>query len=579
MKIIPNGTPKHEIIEYMTQKMQETAAGFHGLGIHPKLLAALDSMKFHTPTPIQRQAIPVVCGGNDVVGIAQTGTGKTIAFAIPMLQSLAEKPGSGLVLVPTRELALQVDSVFKQFTHSFGMNTAVLIGGEPIIRQKRALRAKPRVLIATPGRLIDHLEQGSVRLSDTRVLVLDEADRMLDMGFAPQMERILKVVPQTRQTMLFSATMPDAIMKLASAYMKLPVRVEVARSGTAAEKVVQQVYIVSKPSKPDLLGKLLDKNWGRVLLFSRTKHGAKKIARAINSMGHSAAEIHSGRSLPQRREALDGFKAGKYRILVATDIAARGIDVTGIELVLNYDLPDDSDNYVHRIGRTGRAGHDGLAISFASPDQGPDLRAIERVIRTTLPIVTHPDMPVEHFLGGHQHPPQQGRGSRQAQQRNGSRHGQQQQHSRPPQHGPRQEQRHGGQHSDQSRHSGGSAPWHGQARTEESPRQAQGQQHNARPAGQGNPRQERNSSARHGEERRPHSGFAPRNDNRPGGFGGQRGKKRFGEAGGKRHGFGDNRHGGGNPRGDRQGGQASSAPKKSFFGRLLEKGKKLGFGS
>jgi len=554
----------------MTPKTQDTAAGFHGLGIHPKLLAALDSMKFHTPTPIQRQAIPVVCGGKDVVGIAQTGTGKTIAFAVPILQSLSEKPGIALVLVPTRELALQVDSVFRQFTSAFGMTTAVLIGGEPIMRQKRALRSRPRVLIATPGRLIDHLEQHILRLSEVRILVLDEADRMLDMGFAPQMERILKEVPSARQTMLFSATMPEAIMKLASAHMKLPVRVEVARPGTAAEKIVQQVYVVSKPSKPELLGKLLDKHWGRVLLFSRTKHGAKKITRAINATGHKAAEIHSGRSLPQRREALDGFKSGKYRILVATDIAARGIDVTGIELVLNYDLPDDPDNYVHRIGRTGRAGQDGLAISFASPDQGSDLRAIERIIRTVIPVITHPDMPVERFEGGNQHHQhsQQNRGSNQARQRHESRHGAPQE--RKHQGGQRQHGRHhegATRHGEENRH-------HPKGQHDAGMRHGQPGHKHGRPQEHGNPDRRHDGFGRR-DERRQDNSSSPRGENRRHQFG-RHGRKSFGDAGGNRKGFGGDRGQAGN-RQERPALQ-QQPQSKGFFHRLIEKGKKFGFG-
>ena len=385
--------------------------GFHGLGITPKLLAVLDAMKFTVPTPIQQKAIPVACEGKDLVGIAQTGTGKTIAFAIPMLQLLAAKSGRGLVLVPTRELALQVNSVFEKFAPALGMMSAVLIGGESMGRQKAALRRNPAVIIATPGRMIDHINQRSVRLNEVRILVLDEADRMLDMGFAPQIERILQAVPTQRQTMLFSATMPDPIMKIAASYMKLPVRVEVARSGTAAEKVVQEIFVVTKADKFTLLGKLLHTYSGRVLLFSRTKHNARSIARNINDLGHTAAEIHSNRTLSQRKEALEGFKSGKYRVLVATDIAARGIDVTGIELVLNYDLPDDYENYVHRIGRTGRAGKEGRAISFATPDQGGDLRGIERLIRMSLPISTHPDIPAQEF-SRHPAPPPQRHGGK-----------------------------------------------------------------------------------------------------------------------------------------------------------------------
>jgi ATP-dependent RNA helicase RhlE len=249
------------------------------------------------------------------------------------------------------------------------------------------------VIIATPGRLIDHMEQHTVTLNQVRELVLDEADRMLDMGFMPQIKRILEGVPTDRHTMLFSATMPEEIAKIAGKYMKLPVRIEIARAGTAAERVDQELFVVNKADKMRLLEQILGQYTGTVLVFSRTKHGAKKITRIIKTMGHTAAEIHANRSLAQRREALDGFKSGKYRVLVATDIAARGIDVTGIELVVNFDLPDQADDYVHRIGRTGRAGAKGKAISFACPDQGKDVREIEKLIRRQLPVSKLPPLP------------------------------------------------------------------------------------------------------------------------------------------------------------------------------------------
>ncbi|OGS14410.1 MAG: hypothetical protein A2285_08915 [Elusimicrobia bacterium RIFOXYA12_FULL_57_11] len=393
----------------MTDTITPPAAGFYGLGIAPKLLETLDKLKFKIPTPIQQKSIPVAAEGKDMVGIAQTGTGKTIAFAIPMLQRLAACEGKGLVLVPTRELALQVAEVVKQFAPLMGMQVAVVIGGESVGRQLQDLRRKPRIIIATPGRMIDHIGQRNVSMSDVRVLVLDEADRMFDMGFAPQINKIIATLPKERQTMLFSATMPDEIMKLAAAHMKLPIRIEVARSGSIVEKLEQELFIVSRGDKLPLLAKLLEKYWGSVLLFVRTKHNAKKIARELRDMKHSSAEIHSNRSLPQRREALEGFKAGKYRILVATDIAARGIDVTGIELVINYDLPDEDENYIHRVGRTGRAGQPGRAITFASPDQGRDVRNIERLMRMPLPVSVHPDIMPASFgfshNGGGRHQP------------------------------------------------------------------------------------------------------------------------------------------------------------------------------
>jgi len=371
---------------------------FDGLGIAPRALEVLDRLKFKTPTPIQAKAIPLGIEGKDLVGIAQTGTGKTLAFAIPMVQRLSQKKERGLVLVPTRELAYQVDETFQKVGPPFGIRTAVVIGGASMGEQIRSLRKNPNVIIATPGRLIDHMDQRTLNLSDVHILVLDEADRMLDMGFLPQISRILRSVPKERQTMLFSATMPRAVATIAASYMKLPVNIEIAPSGTLVEKLTQELFIVKKENKNQLLKKILDQYRGSVLIFTRTKIGAHRITRSIREMGYGAAEIHSDRTLAQRREALQGFKAGKHRILVATDIAARGIDVMGIELVINYDLPEDAENYVHRIGRTARVGHKGHAISFALPDQNTDVRNIERLIRTAIPISEHPEIPMERFL-------------------------------------------------------------------------------------------------------------------------------------------------------------------------------------
>jgi len=370
--------------------------GFSGLGIAPGLLTAMHRLKFSEPTPIQRQSIPISIEGKDLIAIAQTGTGKTLAFAIPIIQRLAQIKGRGLIITPTRELALQIDDVIKDVARFLNIRTAVLIGGASIGLQRRSLEREPRILVATPGRLIDHLEHRSVSLADVQILVLDEADRMLDMGFAPQINKILAVVPKRRQMMLFSATMPKEILALAQREMQVPTHVEVAPSGTAPAKVVQEMFFVEKGAKTQLLKVMLTQYNGPVLIFTRTKHGAKKLAREVKGMGHAAAEIHSNRSMPQRREALDGFKSGKYRALVATDIASRGIDVSGIELVVNYDLPSNSEDYVHRIGRTARAGMSGRAISFATLAQKKDVRDIERLIRTAIPIVKLPPLPFQH---------------------------------------------------------------------------------------------------------------------------------------------------------------------------------------
>jgi len=383
-------TPKTNQMTSLTTVNQS----FNGLGIAPKILEILDNLKFIIPTPIQRQSIPAACEGKDIMGVAQTGTGKTLAFGIPMIQRLAQAKGSkGLVILPTRELAIQVSESLLQIGKSVGLKTAVLIGGESPEKQLRSLRQNPHIIIATPGRLNDHLEQKNIKLDQVKILVLDEADRMLDMGFAPQIDRIVKKTPRDRQTMLFSATMPQGIISLATSYMKLPIRVEVAPSGTISQKVTQELFFVSASSKLQLLEKVLNEYRGSVLIFSRTKFGAKRIALAMRKIGHNATEIHSNRSLNQRLEAMSGFKLGKYRIMIATDIASRGIDVTGIELVINYDLPENPEDYVHRIGRTARAGHQGHAISFATPNQSRDVKNIERLIKTQLSVSPLPKLP------------------------------------------------------------------------------------------------------------------------------------------------------------------------------------------
>ncbi len=370
---------------------------FSDLKIADTLLSVLTEQKFINPTPIQHQVIPTAIEGKDIVGIAQTGTGKTLAFGIPMIQRLSRNKGQGLVLLPTRELALQVDEVLRKIGGKFGLRTAVLIGGASMRQQLQALRNKPHIIVATPGRLADHLKQKTYDLRFVNIIVLDEADRMFDIGFMPEIKRILAAAPSDRQTMLFSATMPDEIAKIASAHMKMPLRIEVAPAGTASKNVEQEIFIVTKEEKLQLLDKVLSETKGTVLVFSRTKHGAKKITKSVQHMGHTAAEIHSNRSLAQRRTALEGFKSGRFRVLVATDIAARGIDVRGIALVVNFDLPDNSEDYVHRIGRTGRGTHSGKAISFATPGERYDIKKIERLIKKTLPIITPKDLPAKRI--------------------------------------------------------------------------------------------------------------------------------------------------------------------------------------
>lgn len=357
---------------------------FSELGLAPVFTATLSRMHITHPTPIQAKAVPVVLTGKDVIGIAQTGTGKTLAFGLPMLQRLALNKGTGLVLVPTRELAAQVEEKMIAIGKDLGIRTAMLVGGANMGRQMRTLQEKPHVIIATPGRINDHIRQKTIDLSTVSVLVLDEADRMLDMGFEPQIRTVIALIPKTRQTLLFSATMPPKIQAMAHTYMKAPERVEVAPAGTTVAKISEEIYFVAKEDKSRLLEKLLAEHTGTVLVFSRTKHGAKRLAKHIQDMGHTATDIHSNKSLSQRTAALLGFKKGTYRVLVATDIAARGIDVSNIELVINYDLPDAAEDYVHRIGRTGRAGKEGKAITFAMHDERRDVAHIEHVTKKRL---------------------------------------------------------------------------------------------------------------------------------------------------------------------------------------------------
>jgi len=370
---------------------------FNGLGIAPDILKTLNQRGFTVPTPIQFQSIPSAIEGKDIIGIAQTGTGKTLAFAIPMIQKLISSNSNGLIVLPTRELAIQVNESLEKIGRPLGLKTAILIGGDNMNRQIRQIRNNPHIFIATPGRLIDHIQRKTLSLAKVSILVLDEADRMLDMGFEKEIQKILQDVPKEKQVMLFSATMPPKIFQIAKVHMRLPVSIEVAPSGSMADKVTHEIFFLRQPSKIALLDSILQKHIGSTLVFSRTKHGAKKIAAQIRNMGHTASEIHSDRSLRQRLSALAGFKSGKFRVLVATDIAARGIDVTNIELVINYDLPESPEDYVHRIGRTGRASKTGHAISFATPAQKYAVRMIEHLIKKRLPVSKLPTLSQERY--------------------------------------------------------------------------------------------------------------------------------------------------------------------------------------
>ena len=359
---------------------------FRDLKLSEKSLHALDRAGFEQPTPIQAQAIPPALAGKDVIGTAATGTGKTAAFLLPILERLTGKTGTrALVLAPTRELALQIGEELERFGKGRQVRGAVVIGGVGMGLQTQAFRDRREVIIATPGRLVDHLQQGTARLDDIEVLVLDEADRMLDMGFKPQLTRILQRLPKVRQTMLFSATMGGEVAEFAASHLRDPVRVEMARSGTTAARADQQVFLCSQDEKLPLLLALLAEDDLSTLVFTRTKRRADRVWKGVARAGHKTSRIHADRTQGQRRQALDGFKDGTYRVLVATDIAARGIDVADIGHVVNFDLPHVAEDYVHRVGRTARAEASGRASAFCSPEEVPLLREIEKLTRNLIP--------------------------------------------------------------------------------------------------------------------------------------------------------------------------------------------------
>ncbi|MDD2996086.1 MAG: DEAD/DEAH box helicase [Paludibacter sp.] len=361
---------------------------FNDLDIIEPILKALNDKGYKTPTLIQEKAIPMVLQHKDLLGLAQTGTGKTAAFAIPIIQHIYNKPKAvsrkppikALILTPTRELALQIDECIQDYSTYTGVSHCVIFGGVKQNTQVSALKNGVDILTATPGRLLDLMNQGFVNLNDINFFVLDEADRMLDMGFIHDIKRILPKLPQKKQTLLFSATMPQAIATLSGTILKNPVRVEVTPTSSVVDTVTQLLYYVEKTDKKDLLIDLLSKDKKQsTLIFSRTKHGADKIARMLCKAGIGSEAIHGNKSQTARQRALSNFKTNKTRVLIATDIAARGIDIDKLEMVINYDLPEVAETYVHRIGRTGRAGNTGVALSFCAEEEKSYLKDIQRL--------------------------------------------------------------------------------------------------------------------------------------------------------------------------------------------------------
>ncbi|KJZ20759.1 DEAD/DEAH box helicase [Loktanella sp. S4079] len=369
---------------------------FDMLGLAPRLVKALKEQGITDPTPIQTQAIPHAMNGRDVMGLAQTGTGKTAAFGLPMINALLKagvkpnaKTARGLVLAPTRELAKQIAENLTAYTKGSHLKVALVVGGAGIVGQTKRLAGGVDLLVATPGRLIDLLDRRAVRLDETIYLVLDEADQMLDMGFIHALRRIAPLLAKDRQTMMFSATMPKLMAELADTYLTDAVRVQVNPPGQAARKIAQSVHFVAQAAKTDLLVELLDKHRDELaLVFGRTKHGCEKLYKVLEKKGFAAASIHGNKSQGQRDRAITAFKEGKVRVLVATDVAARGIDIPGVRHVYNYDLPNVADNYVHRIGRTARAGADGSAVALVAPDEMIELQDIEKVMKENIPVAS-----------------------------------------------------------------------------------------------------------------------------------------------------------------------------------------------
>jgi len=375
----------------MEQAAEPETASFDTLGLTEDVLKAVRDAGYTTPTPIQAQAIPLVLKGRDLMGLAQTGTGKTAAFTLPIVDRLLDGPKRtrALVLTPTRELCVQVEESVRKYARHSELTVVSVYGGVPLDPQQRKLRDGVDIVVATPGRLIDHLERQNVVFDDLEVLVLDEADRMLDMGFAPQINRIVADVPKYRQTLLFSATMPPEVEALARKYLRKPVVVQLGRRSQAASTVTHAVYPVPRDRKSALLANLLRETaLDSVLVFTRTKHGADRVVRHLEREGIEATAMHADKTQPQRTKALEDFKSGKVRVLVATDIAQRGLDISDITHVVNYDVPQQAEDYVHRIGRTGRAQKEGDAFTFMSPDEIAMVKSIERVIGQPIPRIS-----------------------------------------------------------------------------------------------------------------------------------------------------------------------------------------------
>ncbi|MBA2733506.1 MAG: DEAD/DEAH box helicase [Acidobacteria bacterium] len=367
---------------------------FAQLGLEPALVRGCESLGYTEPTPIQQQAIPVVLSGSDLIGCAETGTGKTAAFLLPIIQRMMENPRPGvrvLILAPTRELVSQIVDSYRQLAPKKSPRCVGIIGGAGMARQCDALRRGAAFVVATPGRLLDHMERGTIDLSYVETLVLDEADRMLDMGFWPAISKVLTELPVKRQTLLFSATMSSAIERIARGTMRNPQLVEVSLRGRPPVNVQQMFYPVATESKTALLLDLLERErFERVLVFTRTRRGAERLSHILEARDHKVNRIHADRSQPQREAALRAFKDGQTRVLIATDVAARGIDVDSVSHVINYDVPDAPEDYVHRIGRTGRAGNHGRAITLVSPPEELSMRAIERLTGQTVERVLMP---------------------------------------------------------------------------------------------------------------------------------------------------------------------------------------------